>query len=202
MKKYSAIVFDLGNVILPFDYNPFISKLNKIKPDLGDRFKENYKNNYHIHRAFESGKLNTSGFLKLMMGWTDNMLSEEEFCVSYSSIFSVDEKVAGLLPLLKEKYKLILLSNTNPVHKKYGWEQYDFLKYFDKQILSHEAGSVKPEEKIYNAVMEFTQLAPGEHFYIDDIPEYAVAAKKLGWGAVQFTNYEALLEELIKEKIL
>ncbi len=102
----------------------------------------------------------------------------------YADIFSVDEDVISLLPILKNDYKLFLLSNTDSIHQKYGWQKYEFLKYFDKLILSHEVHSVKPEEKIYRAVEEASGSPSEEHFYIDDIQEYVDAAIKLGWDAV------------------
>ena len=40
MRNYSVIVSDLGNVLIPFDYNNAINKLEKIEPGLGNRFFE------------------------------------------------------------------------------------------------------------------------------------------------------------------
>ncbi|MFA7227842.1 MAG: HAD-IA family hydrolase [Melioribacteraceae bacterium] len=202
MKKYSVIVFDLGNVLIPFDYTPFIKKLNGIQDGLGDKFARKYKKNYHFHREYESGKLSTDEFLGIMLKWTDNKMTGVQFSNSFSRIFSVNKKVVNLLPELKKRYKLVILSNTNPIHQKRGWGNYGFLKYFDKQILSHEAGSVKPERKIYRAVEEYTRQPASKHFYIDDIAAYVQAAKRMGWGGVQFTSYENLKEELEKRKIL
>jgi HAD superfamily hydrolase (TIGR01509 family) len=114
----------------------------------------------------------------------------------------VNEDVAGLLPELKKKYMLVLLSNTNSIHQKYGWNEYEFLKLFDKLILSHEVNALKPEPAIYKKVEAFTRKPPEEHIFIDDIEEYAESAKKAGWEAVWFKNYENLVEEFKERKIL
>jgi putative hydrolase of the HAD superfamily len=103
---------------------------------------------------------------------------------------------------LKKDYKLFLLSNTDSIHQKYGWQKYEFLKYFDKLILSHEVRSVKPEEKIYRKVEEASGFPSEEHFYIDDIQEYVDAAINLGWDAVVFEGYEKLVRDLKDRKIL
>ena len=200
--KFSVIVFDLGNVQLPFDYNILIKKLNKIEEKLGTNFMDFYLKNYQIHRQYESGKLSEDEFINIMLKALENKIDSETFCKIYSGVFSVNEDVISLLPKLKKNYTLVLLSNTNSIHKKYGWEHYDFLKYFDKLILSHEVGSVKPEEKIYRAVESFTQKPSSEHFFIDDIKEYVEGAKKLGWGAVQFTGYNQLVRDLKANNIL
>ncbi len=192
--KYSAIVFDLGNVLIPFDYTPAINKLNQIQTGLGDRFAEFYKSNYSFHRDFERGSIPETSFINKMLEVVDHKIDAETFCRIFSDIFTLNEEVISLLPILKNNYKLFLLSNTNSIHKKYGWQKYEFLKYFDKLILSHEVGSVKPEEKIYRAVEEASGFPSEEHFYIDDIQEYVDAAIKLGWDAVQFVDYHKLVE--------
>lgn len=203
MKKYSVIVFDLGNVLIPFDYQIVVNKFNRIKPGLGDKFYKLYQDNYSIHRDFEKGIINKEQFLTIMLEWLEGKVVGKKFCKIYSSLFSVNQDVVGLLPVLKKKkYKLVLLSNTNPLHKKYGYEHLDFLKFFDKLILSYEVNAIKPEKEIYKAVESFTGKPSKEHFLIDDIKKYVVAAKKCGWDGILFTNYQNLIEELKRKKIL
>ncbi|MEE9431190.1 MAG: HAD family phosphatase [Melioribacteraceae bacterium] len=200
--KYSTIVFDLGNVLIPFDHNLWIKQLEKIEIGLGVKYYKNYFENYEIHRNYEAGKITDEEFVEQNLIWTNHKISSEEICEMFSNIFTVNEKVAELLPKLKEKYKLVLLSNTNNIHKKYGWEKYPFINYFDKLILSHEVGAIKPEEKIYKAVEEFTKEKPSTHIFIDDVKEYSEQAKKLGWDGIQFVGYKNLVQELRSKGIL
>ncbi|MCB0752420.1 MAG: HAD-IA family hydrolase [Ignavibacteriae bacterium] len=201
-RKYTTIVFDLGNVLIPFDHTIWVKKYNSIQSGLGDSYIKNYLEFYEVHRNYESGKLSDKEFISKNLSWLNNKVSSEEFREIFSNIFTLNENVIELLPKLKKKYKLVLLSNTNHIHKKYGWEKYSFLKNFDKLILSHEVGAVKPEAKIYKAVEAFTQEPPENHIFIDDILEYANSAKKIGWDAIQFIGYENLVEELKKRNIL
>lgn len=201
-RKYSAIVFDLGKVLIPFDYAPAINKLNLVESGLGNQFSDFYKSNYHFHRDFERGKISENEFVTKMLDVVDHKIDAETFKKYYADIFSLNEEVASLLPILKKEYKLFLLSNTDSIHQKYGWQKYEFLKYFDELILSHEVGSVKPEENIYRAVEETSGSPSEEHFYIDDIQEYVDAAIKLGWDAVVFEGYEKLVRDLKDRKIL
>lgn len=200
-RKYSAVVFDLGQVLIPFDYNIFIREVNKHKEGLGEEFVRKYNQNYHIHRDFERGKISEKDFIEQMLNWLEHKITAEQFIRYWSSIFSLNTDVISLLPKLKEKYKLYLLSNTNSIHQKYGYQHYDFLRIFDKLFLSHEVGYVKPEEGIYRAVENFSGLPSEEHIFIDDIAEYVEAAKQLGWDGIQFTGYENLLEEFHKRGI-
>ncbi len=199
---YSVIVFDLGNVILSFDYSSALNHFNKLKPNLGDRFSKLYAENYHIHRSFEKGILNRKEFLNVMLDWLDHTVTEEEFCRIFSDIFALNLNTHKLLPALKKNYTLCLLSNTNEIHEEYGYKHYEFLNYFDKVFLSHKVGAIKPEKEIYKAVEDYTQKPPYEHLFIDDIADYAEGAKSRGWDAIQFLGYEKLIEDLKERKIL
>jgi putative hydrolase of the HAD superfamily len=201
-RKYSAIVFDLGQVLIPFDYNIFIQAVNKHKEGLGEEFVRKYNQNYHIHRDFERGKISEKDFIAQMLEWLEHKVTAEQFVDYWSSIFSLNEDVISLLPKLKNNYKLYLLSNTNSIHQKHGYQHYDFLKIFDKLFLSHEVGFVKPEEGIYRAVENYSKLPSEEHIFIDDIEEYVDAAKKLDWDGIQFIGYENLVQEFSKRGIL
>jgi putative hydrolase of the HAD superfamily len=201
-RKFSVIVFDLGNVLLPFDYNILITKLDKVESGLGERFVEAYFTDYEFHRDFERGKTGEEKFIEKMLEILKHKIDSETFCQFYADIFEVNDVVAALLPVLKKNYKLILLSNTDPIHKKYGWEHYDFLEHFDELILSYDIGAVKPEEEIYRAVENASGALSEEHIFIDDIEKYVDAAKNLGWDGIHFTSYSSLLEELNSRNIV
>jgi len=198
----SVIVFDLGNVLLPFDYQILVNKLEEIEKDLGKNFLRFLKENYPYHRAFERGDISEDVFIQKMLTALNYKIDRETFCKYYSEIFSENREVVNLLPELKKNFVLVLLSNTNSLHNKYGWSHYKFLGYFDKLVLSYKEGSVKPEEKIYRAVESFTKKNHEEHFFIDDVEEYIKASRTLGWKGVQFKGYTELRSELINQGIL
>ena len=201
-RKYSAIVFDLGQVLLRFDYKYFVEKVNRYKAGIGERFLEHYKNNYEIHRDFEKGLISEKYFISRMLEFLDHTIDEETFCKYWSDIFSFNDDVITLLPVLKKNYKLYLISNTNSIHKKYGYQNYEFLKLFDKLILSHEVKFIKPEKEIYLEVQKVSGFPSEEHIFVDDILEYVDAAKSLGWDGIQFVGYEDLVMNLKQRNIL
>jgi len=202
IRKYSAIVFDLGQVLVSFDYKYFVEKVNQHKEGLGDKFIEKYKRNYEVHRMFEKGKISEKIFIAQMLEYLEHKIDSETFCRYWSDIFALNKNIIALLPELKKNYKLYLLSNTNSIHKKHGYENYDFLKMFDEIILSHEVGFIKPEEEIYRAVEKVSGFPSEEHIFIDDILEYVEAAKTIGWDGIQFVGYENLLKNLRTREIL
>jgi putative hydrolase of the HAD superfamily len=200
--KYSTIVFDLGNVLIPFNHNLWIEQLNQVEKGLGEKYYKLYIDNYNVHRKYEAGKMSDAEFIEQNLKWINHKVTSEKFCKIFSEIFTLNNDVVNLLPILKQKYKLVLLSNTNNIHKKYGWEKYSFLNNFNKLILSHEVGAVKPEKEIYKSVENHTKESAEKHIFIDDVKEYVEAAKQLGWDGIQFVGYENLLQELKSRKIL
>ena len=201
MAKNSVIVFDLGKVLIDYNYSPAIEKLNRIQPGLGDSFSKLYTEDYDLHRKYERGEIHTEAFLDIMLERADHKLTGKQFCKLFSDVFTINQQVIDLLPILKKNYKLVLLSNTSAMHRKYGWGNYDFLKNFSKLVLSYEVGAVKPEKKIYQAVEEFTGVPAEKHLYIDDVKAYVNAAKKIGWDGILFKNYDELVKELKARKI-
>lgn len=199
---FSVIVFDLGNVLLSFDYKSAVDKLERVEKGLGERFLSFYYNNYNYHRDFERGDLPENDFIDVMLTAIDHKIDKATFCKYYSEIFSENKEVVDLLPKLKKSFTLVLLSNTNIIHYKYGWKGYDFLEHFDHIVTSYEAHAVKPEEKIYKTVESLTGEDPARYFFIDDIKEYVDAARSLGWSGVQFKDYKSLSIELINRGIL
>ena len=202
MRKYSVIVSDLGNVLLPFDYKFGVKKLELIESGLGNQFLEYLESNYDLHRKFERGDISTEEFLKIMLTALENKVTEGEFLKIYSQIFTVNDGLVKLYTELAKKYRLVLMSNTNWIHYEYGWGKYDFLKIFDKMVLSYEIHAVKPEPEIFKAVENFTGCPPEEHIFIDDISEYAEAAKSRGWDAVQFITNDQLVNDLKERGII
>lgn len=201
-RKYSAIVFDLGQVLLRFDYKYFVEKVNRHKAGIGERFLEHYTNNYDVHRDFEKGLISEKYFISRMLEYLDHTIDEETFCTYWSDIFSFNDDVIALLPVLKKNYKLYLISNTNSIHKKYGYQNYEFLKLFDKLILSHEVKFIKPEKEIYLEVEKVSGFPSEEHIFVDDILEYVDAAKSLGWDGIQFIGYDDLVMNFKTKEIL
>jgi putative hydrolase of the HAD superfamily len=193
----SIIVFDLGNVLIPFDYGIMMRRLDAYGAGLGDTFINFYRGHYtDIHRAYERGDISDEAFVNPILTALENKVTQEQFCVLFSEIFTENTDVTALLPLLKQRYRVVLLSNTSAIHRRYGWGHYPFLQHFEKLFLSNELRAVKPEPAIYQAVMDYTKAEPAEHLFIDDIAEYVQGARDMGWNAVQFTGYDKLVADL------
>jgi putative hydrolase of the HAD superfamily len=203
MSEVSILVFDLGNVLLPFSYENMYARLEAVESGLGRRFKDFYAANYiAIHRRYERGGISDEEFITPILDTLDHKISRELFCSLFSKIFVENEPVTALLPALKRRYRLFLLSNTSKIHRMYGWNDYAFLSHFEKLFLSYELHALKPEPKIYQAVMNYTKAAPEEHLFIDDVLEYVEGARTIGWAGIHYTEYAHFIRDLKSNNIL
>lgn len=191
-----VVVFDLGNVLIPFNHTIAAARFNEISTGAGERYLMFYKEHYEKHRNFERGDISENDFIDFCLDYMNLNIEHETFGRIASEIFTVNTNVTELLPLLAKNYRLMLLSNTNSMHREYGWGHYDFLQHFEKLFLSHEVRAVKPEPAIYQAVIDYTKEAPASHFFIDDVAEYIQGARNAGWHGAQFTVYEQLVSDL------
>lgn len=80
---------------------------------------------------------------------------------------------------LATRCRLGLLSNTDPIHVAYLEGHFSFVRHFQARIYSNEVGASKPSPAIYQAALDALGTRPVETLYIDDIAEYAEAARRL-----------------------
>lgn len=191
-----AIIFDLGKVIIPFDFNRGYQLIAPMAGCEASAIPERLRA-YDIVQRFESGQIEPRPFVEEISRILGITCSYERFCEIWSSIFLPDTLLSdSFLEALHRKNRLVLLSNTNAIHFDMVREAYPLLRHFDAYILSHEVGAMKPSPKIYAAAVEAARCSPGECFFTDDIAAYVEGAKQFGIDAVQFENQEQIEREL------
>ncbi|HYA33016.1 MAG TPA: HAD family phosphatase [Candidatus Bathyarchaeia archaeon] len=197
-------VFDLGNVILPFEHRQIAVKLHKVSqiPDLftpDDLFRFLFDRDHGFVNPYEEGCVSSLDFFTKLKDRYKMELEFDEFKDIWNPIFEEDPEVNAIITHLKSKgYPLFLLSNTNELHFSYVVERYPIVRSFDEWILSYRVGIRKPKQEIYDAVFEKTDIARRETLYIDDIKVYADAAKTYGLQGLHFKNAKDL-RRLLKE---
>lgn len=191
-----TIIFDLGKVLVPFDFKRGYDRLAPLcsyaPADIPERLRS-----CDLVTRFEEGKIAPEQFVEELTGLLELKANYEEFCGIWSSIFLPDTLIPeALLVALKQRYRLLLLSNTNAIHFAMLSENYSLLRHFDHYVLSHEVGALKPSPVIYAEALKHARCAPQECFFTDDIPEYVEGARKAGIDAVQFENCSQIEREL------
>lgn len=117
----------------------------------------------------------------------------EDACIVYNNWTNTATPVPGMIRLvreLKEKgYRMYLLSNaTETFSEKYKdipW-MVSVLEQFDGLVFSAKVGMAKPDDAIYQYVLDTYNLNAEETLFVDDYKENAEAATRLGINGYVF----------------
>ena len=188
------LVFDLGNVLINFDWNRAVNGLKKIDENIDSKLPQIFGSDLMI--SYEKGVISTEEFYRQLMRMLDMRIDLPLFKKIFSDIFTCNEDLIRLLPQLRKRYKIYALSNTCEMHIDWIEDNFSFLKNFNELVLSYRVGHMKPEEEIFYEVLKRSNLRPGEHFYIDDNLYFKEVAKGLGFQGHHFVSNEALTKDL------
>lgn len=174
----SAIVFDIGNVLLRFDFTLAIKRVSAdctLSPEQIPGVLEPLK------VELESGRLAGDAFLKRMAEAIGFRGGLGALRAAWQEIFSPIDATHHLVEQWKGRLPLYLLSNTNDIHAEYFLREYPVFDSFNGRVFSHEAGVMKPDSGIYTHAVEKFGLKPENTLFIDDLLPNIEAAAGLGW---------------------
>jgi FMN phosphatase YigB (HAD superfamily) len=191
-----TIFFDLGNVIIPFDFRLAYTKLEPLCGYPVTEIPQRMRGTDLVSR-FESGQIASEQFVKEFSAVLELKISYEEFCDLWTSVFLPEPLIQeSLLVNLARRYPLMILSNTNPIHFEMIQANYPLLRQFEHCVLSYEVGALKPAAKIFEEAVARAGCEPGECFFTDDLGANVEAARKHGMDAVLFQSAAQLEEDL------
>jgi glucose-1-phosphatase len=193
---HKAILFDLGRVLIHFDFRRGYRALEGLCPYAAEEIPRRLAGTGLVER-FETGLVEPRDFVDQICQTLDMKVDYDHFRVIWSSIFTEVLIPESMLEGLKRRYRLVLVSNTNALHFEMIRQTYaHLLRHFDDLVLSYEVRAMKPQPEIFQAAVELAGCLPGECFYTDDIAAYIDAARRMGIDAVQFESRAQLEGEM------
>lgn len=175
-----TIIFDFGNVFINLDIPGAIAKTHE-KLEV----KEIPEEIFAFNGLYEQGLISTEEFIEFYLENFPNLSKEDVIDTWNYMLKDFPEHRLNFLKELKtsKKYKLILLSNTNELHINWIKENIsyynNFKACFDEFYLSHEINLSKPNNDIYEFVLNTNSLKANECAFIDDNKDNIESAKKL-----------------------
>jgi FMN phosphatase YigB (HAD superfamily) len=194
-------IFDLGNVILPFNHYQIAGKLSRFaqKKEFQDPqriFSYLFDFEKGAINDFDVGKVSPPEFFRSVKQYIGLSISFEEFIPIWNDIFVEDQEVSKIILSLKGRWRLGLLSNTDPLHFNYILSKFPLIRTFDKWILSYEVGYKKPAIEIFQKAIEWAAVEPEKILFIDDMKNHVEVAASLGMQGIHFTSAHQLEKEL------
>lgn len=186
-----AVIFDLGNVIFPFDMSRAARSLAQYTTASAEEILP-YIAGSELEKAFERGEKSSYEFYDAVCRRFDMTVSYEMFSASWCDIFSLNTGTEKIIRSLAGNCRLGVLSNTNTLHFSFLMQRYPVMGVFNDYHLSYKLGCRKPDAILFEKVKNHYSYAASELLFIDDIADNAAAARAAGLKALQFENADAL----------
>jgi len=194
--KISAVCFDLGKVLLHFDWKLMLDRVAARSPLPPEEIAHLLKDDPQII-AYEIGAITSAKFfvhLKKRLQFKGNA---KELRAAFADIFTPLTEHIALAALLAPHYPLAIISNTNDAHITYAEEKYSFFSLFHARIYSHQVNAMKPDPAIYKLTLaQLGGIDPLEALFIDDLEPNILGASKLGWQTIHLRPEVDLREAL------
>jgi glucose-1-phosphatase len=184
--KISAILFDIGGVLIELNGLPSLAKLM----DSQQSHDEIYKNWMASPSVIghETGKLSTDEFAVEIVKDLNLDLSPEAFMDNFMTwIVGTFPSTFDLLEAIPTTMSIAALSNTSHAH----WQRVEATGLTDKLdqlFLSHQIGHLKPDHKSFQAAVDGLRLPAEEIIFFDDNMQNVHAANEFGLKAHQALN--------------
>ena len=192
-----TIFFDIGGVLINIYPNKFFENIGVLLSLPSTEIKKYFSKK--DHDLYETGKISSNRFYKLFNSRLPKKkkINEDDFWSSWDLILGEEKRTIRIIEKLKLKYPIWLLSNTNSKHlNNKTRERYNFPNIVDGYIYSYEAGFRKPNNDIYIYAAKKVNTKPVNCIFIDDLIENVYIAKKNGFNAIHYKNYDNLIFEL------
>lgn len=196
-----SVIFDLGKVLVHFDWKRNVTIMAE-RSALSYEAILQLVTQSPLALDFERGKISVEIFfsqLRQSMGYEGTI---DELRHLWNDIFEPIQHHIDLISLLKSRYSVGLISNTNASHVAWIEERYGFLHQFDVRVYSHETGLMKPDRAIYERACSELDVAMPEALFIDDLLVNVEGARAAGMQAIHLTPEAVLADELQRKNIL
>lgn len=195
-RKIDAVVFDLGGVLIDWNPRHLYGNLFSDSAEMESFLAEVCTNDWHlahdlgadIKRSCECLARLHPGYRDMIMAWAER---GEEMAAG-----QLDQAVAVLAELKATGMRCYALSNMEGEFFPIRYARFPFMKLFDGYVISGIEGVVKPDQRIFEILLERYGLDPLATVFIDDSKRNVEAAAAMGINALHYTSAQQLRQEL------
>lgn len=191
-----TVIFDIGNVLADFAWDPFFRKFGfdesvfeklakaTVKSPEWHEFDRGALSDEEIIEAFIANDPDVETEIRLVFQNLKGIVTKREYAVEW------------IKHLKKEGFRVLYLSNFAEITKKHCQDALEFIPYTDGGIMSYELQLVKPNPAFFQALIDKYALNPEECVFIDDTWVNVEAAAKIGFHTVHAKEHMQVLEAL------
>jgi FMN phosphatase YigB (HAD superfamily) len=180
----TAIVFDLGNVLVDFDYSIAARRITARSTQPPENL-DAFLSSSPALIQFETGLITRQAFFEQVRNVAGFLGDIEEFGKMFADIFTeISPMIALHAKLRRRGFKTYIFSNTNDLAIEHIRRNFPFFQNFDGYILSYEVQAMKPDAPIYQALEQMVGKHGDEIIYIDDRAENIASGAAHGWRTI------------------
>ena len=171
--KMNTVIFDLGNVLVKYDWETFLSSF-----EFDETTYRKVADAVFLSDAWQQGDAGISPEEELRLFIEGAPLYEKEIRMVFERLGECIEKYSytdRLIRFFREKGTL------------------SFIEEFDGGVFSYKEKCIKPDRKLYECLLERYSILPEQALFLDDRKENVEAARMLGIRGEVFT------EDLVKQ---
>jgi putative hydrolase of the HAD superfamily len=187
---YGTIILDLGGVLIDVDYAASARAFAQLGfSGFGELYSKSKQDG--LFDRFETGTISPAQFRDRIRQLSRLHLTDAQIDACWNAMLGpVPQGRITLVKRLKERYEVLLLSNTNAIHvpafeaivaRENGIT--DFKGLFDGAYFSCELGMRKPDAAIFDHVLSLHGADPKRTLFIDDSIQHVEGARKAGLHA-------------------
>lgn len=195
------IVFDMGMVLVSFNWMEYLEKLN-FEKSMKETMIEKALGNTAVWNEHDRGVLSDEEFLEFASREAPEIKEPlRKYMAGVGAIIQEYDYAREWLHSLKVRgYHIYILSNYGAAPFQYAREHFTYFGEADGIVISSEVKMIKPEPGIYRYLLDTYGLIPEETVFLDDRRDNIEAAEKFGINGIVFENYKQgkqALEELL-----
>ncbi len=194
MKDVKVLLFDLGGVIIDIDPSKTINTLRSLSKNssnnfsgLDYRYSKKKSPLLQVFFEYEKGNISDSVFRDGIRKIGNIDASDSQIDSIWNSVIvKIYRDLLDIIFSLRYRFKIMILSNTNSIHKKhfnqlvFGMYGKHFDELFDMVFYSYELGTRKPEKIIYQRVLDDSKFEGSDILFFDDMKENLEASEMVG----------------------
>jgi glucose-1-phosphatase len=195
-KKFRAVIFDIGRVLVRLD---IAGAMGGLAGTISLTPQETWAAIEHDPRwrDWQEGRMSPRDWQLHICRRLGVNLTFEQFSEIWNRVLDPTPLLDGaFLESLSKRYCLAVLSNTDPIHVAELEKRFDFFRFFKHRIYSCAVGASKPSPVIFRAALQACKTTADNAIYIDDIPVYVEAARQLGMSGIVFQSPDQLMADL------
>jgi 2-haloacid dehalogenase len=185
--KIENIIFDFGGVLVDWNPRHFYKDHFKDEKEMEYFLKNICNDEWNLEQ--DKGRTLIEGTVLLQNKYPEHYSMIQLYYDKWEIMLKSDiPETVSLLYRLKTKYKIYGLTNWSAETISFAYDRFSFFKEFDGIVVSGQEKMIKPNNQIYQLLLDRYNLKAENTIFIDDNINNIKAAEEVGMYGIHFKN--------------